>query len=499
MVDKVLECVQETAEDQAQADARMRSQLSEQELQQIAGILAECSGQLAGLMQQLVALDGFPEAADRIIRMQRDTEARIQAGFANLARFAEQFNRIEAGVGRIEATVGWIEKQIRQLAERNHVRGDEARKLTVSITNEKEREVLRKLRDEYRNLPPEQQNVESLTLLADSLSAAGQFSQAQEMHAEAARRAAAENKSLAAKNHYQRYRDACELGQWQEALDALLEAARLDPAYRPFSLVQYVPKMILGTGGFGTVLRCEDQYAIAEERAVAVKTLHTANLARAVREVFAEAHIIKTLNHPAIIGVRAWGCFDDDEARPFIVMEYFQGDSLAKHLRQHGKLEPGEAVAIARQVASGMNAAHKARVYHRDLKPDNILVRPKRVSGRGRCGSSTSAWPCASMQPARACCVRRTLALPATGVTPAPSSTPRRSRRTRRTPSAARSRKSARIPTSTPSARPSARLSSARRRRKAFTTTSCPRTISPCAICWSAAPLTPWKNVCGLR
>jgi serine/threonine protein kinase len=375
MVDQVLECVRETAEDQEKADARIRSQLNDQELQQIAGILAECNGQLAGLMQQLVALDGLPDAADRIIRMQRATEERIQAGFANLARFAEQFDRIEAGVGRVEAKVDRIEDQIRQLAERNHVRGGEARKLTVSITNEKEREVLRKLRDEYRKLPPEQQNVESLTLLADSLSAAGQFSQAQEMHAEAALRAAAENKSLAAKNHYQRYRDACELGHWQVALDALLEAARLDPAYRPFSLVQYVPKMILGTGGFGTVLRCEDQYAVAEERAVAVKTLHTADLACEVREVFAEAHIIKTLKHPAIIGVRAWGCFDDDEARPFIVMEYFEGDSLAKHLRQQGKLDPAEAVAIARQVASGMSAAHKARVYHRDLKPENILVR----------------------------------------------------------------------------------------------------------------------------
>ncbi len=94
-----------------------------------------------------------------------------------------------------------------------------------------------------------------------------------------------------------------------------------------------------------------------------------------VHDVFTEAHIIKNLKHPAIIGVRAWGCFDDDEARPFIVMEYFEGDSLAKHLRQHGKLKPGEAVMIARQVASGMSAAHKAGVYHRDLKPDNILVR----------------------------------------------------------------------------------------------------------------------------
>ena len=198
-----------------------------QDLERVGSILDECNGHLAGLMEQVVKLDGLPESADRIIlladnliRQQRATDARVQAGFANIARFAEQIDRIEAKIDRLE-------EQIRQLAERNHVRGDEARKLTVSITNEKEREVLRRLRDEYRKLPPEQQNVESLTLLADSLSTAGQFSQASEMHAEAARRAAAENKSLAAKNHYQRYRDACELGQWPVAIEALLEAARL--------------------------------------------------------------------------------------------------------------------------------------------------------------------------------------------------------------------------------------------------------------------------------
>ena len=176
-------------------------------------MLEECSGQLAGLMEQIVKLDGLPEKADQIIRQQRDTDERIAAGFANMARFAAQFDRIEERVGRVEAKVERIEEQIRQFAERNHVRSDEARKMTVSITNEKEREVLRKLRDEYRKLPPERQHVEALSLLADSLSDAGQFRQAEEMHAEAARRAAAENKSLAAKNHYQRYRDACRAGR----------------------------------------------------------------------------------------------------------------------------------------------------------------------------------------------------------------------------------------------------------------------------------------------
>ncbi len=46
-------------------------------------------------MEQIVKLDGLPEAADQIIRQQRDTDERIAAGFANMARFAAQFDRIE--------------------------------------------------------------------------------------------------------------------------------------------------------------------------------------------------------------------------------------------------------------------------------------------------------------------------------------------------------------------------------------------------------------------
>ena len=290
----------------------------------------------------------------------------------------EQLVDIKEGVERVEAKVDHLEQQIRQLAERNHVRdGEMTQRLTVSITNEKEREALRRLRNEYRKLPPELQKVESLTLLADSLSAAGQFGQAQELHADAAHRGAAENNRLAAKNYFKTYRDACERGQWPEALAALLEAARLDPAFRPFSLKQYEPKAILGAGGFGTVLKCEDRYAAANESEVAVKTLHAADLARAIHEVFAEAHVLKSLRHPAIIGVRAWGCVDDDETRPFIVMEYFDGISLAEQLRRDSKLAPEDVLTIALQVAAGMKSAHGKGVLHRDLKPENILVRKK--------------------------------------------------------------------------------------------------------------------------
>ncbi len=196
------------------------------------------------------------------------------------------------------------------------------------------------------------------------------------MHATAARRAGAEKNGREAEAHFKMYRDACEQGQWDAALPALLRAAELDPTrFRPFPIRQYVPQKILGAGGFGTVVKCEDRYAEVHNQIVAVKTLHIADLARDVQKVFTEAHTLRSLNHPAIIRVRSWNFADEEEKRPFIVMEYFDGVSLAEHLHRYGNLAPVDTLAIARQVASAMKAAHGAKIFHRDLKPDNILVR----------------------------------------------------------------------------------------------------------------------------
>jgi formylglycine-generating enzyme required for sulfatase activity/serine/threonine protein kinase len=377
-VDKVLECVQNTAIDQEKAEARVAILLTAQELERVGEVLDECNGQLAGLMEQVVKLDGLPEQADRIIVQQRATDARIQAGFSNLARFAAQLKHIAEGVDQANAKLDSLQEEqrvfqeeLRQFVKRNHVRSG-----VVSVTDERERAELYRLRDEYRRRPPEQQPVESTMLLADSLSAAGQFTPARELHAAAADRAVLEKNGLAAEGYFKTYLDACELHDWSAALKALLDAARLDPPrFRPFPTDEYVPEVILGAGGFGTVVKCKYLYADEENPFVAVKTLHTADLARDVTKVFAEAHTIKTLKHPAIIGVHYWNFADEAKTRPFIVMEYFDGISLADHLRQHGKLPPADTLAIARQVAAAMKEAHRLKIFHRDLKPDNILVK----------------------------------------------------------------------------------------------------------------------------
>ena len=275
---------------------------------------------------------------------------------------------------------------------------------------------------------------------------------------------------------------ACDASQWQEALAALLKAARLDRAYQPFSLRTLRAGRIFGAGGFGTVVKCVD-YPGSEEREVAVKEIYTQDLAREIQEIFAEAHIIQRLKHPAIIRVAPGVLHEDDDARPFIVMEFFDGVSLETHLKLHGKLPPQDLLAIAQQIAAALQEAHRKNIYHRDLKPDNILVRKTDKGWQVRLidfglAVRMQAVSNSMARPAQA-------AASAMRVMSAPSSSLHRNRRAKWTRSAARLRMSGPIPTFTRSARPVARPCSATTSREVGTTRPCRRRFGRCNSCWT--------------
>ena len=92
--------------------------------------------------------------------------------------------------------------------------------------------------------------------------------------------------------------------------------------------------------------------------------------------MFAEAHALSGVNHPTIVGVQDCNFADlRHRSRPYIVMPFFMGVSLEQFVRQRGPISPEHLVAIARQIAGGMKEAHARGILHRDLKPDNVLVR----------------------------------------------------------------------------------------------------------------------------
>jgi eukaryotic-like serine/threonine-protein kinase len=87
-----------------------------------------------------------------------------------------------------------------------------------------------------------------------------------------------------------------------------------------------------------------------------------------------EAEIMSSLRHPNIVQV-----FDFNVAPngiPYLVMEYLEGRDLSECLGPGQRMEPAEVVAIVRQVAEALDAAHRRGVVHRDLKPENIVLVP---------------------------------------------------------------------------------------------------------------------------
>jgi serine/threonine protein kinase len=98
-------------------------------------------------------------------------------------------------------------------------------------------------------------------------------------------------------------------------------------------------------------------------------------LQRDVAEVFAEARVLEQLEHPAIIRVRDCDYAGAGRTRPFLVMDYFEGQNLSDHVARHGPLAVEDWLALAREISAGLHAAHQRGILHRDVKPANLLVR----------------------------------------------------------------------------------------------------------------------------
>jgi serine/threonine-protein kinase len=90
------------------------------------------------------------------------------------------------------------------------------------------------------------------------------------------------------------------------------------------------------------------------------------------RRFVREARLAASLSHPNVVSVFDAG---DDGGRPYIVMEYVDGENLAELLARRGRIPPDEARGLALQAAQGLAHAHAARLVHRDVKPQNLILR----------------------------------------------------------------------------------------------------------------------------
>lgn len=135
--------------------------------------------------------------------------------------------------------------------------------------------------------------------------------------------------------------------------------------FGPYQLLR-----LLGRGGMGEVYEAEDT---RKHRVVALKLISPQYSDNAVfrARMQREADTAGRLTEPHIVPIHDYG---EINGQFFVEMRMIDGTSLRALLKQYGPLTPARAVAIVRQIAAALDAAHANGVTHRDVKPENILV-----------------------------------------------------------------------------------------------------------------------------
>ena len=128
----------------------------------------------------------------------------------------------------------------------------------------------------------------------------------------------------------------------------------------------------LGSGGMSTVYLAIDETL---GRKVAIKVMHReiSDQPDQLERFRREARAVAQLSHPNLVAVIDAG---EDGGHPYIVFEYVPGETLKQRIAESGRLATDEATAYAIEIGRGLAAAHAARLVHRDVKPQNVLIDP---------------------------------------------------------------------------------------------------------------------------
>src|SRR5438132_1547247 len=147
-------------------------------------------------------------------------------------------------------------------------------------------------------------------------------------------------------------------------------AAESSPPEHPHRIGRYRVERLLGQGAFGLVYLAHDE---SLDRRVAVKIPHPRLVSRPedVELYLADVRIVAKLDHPHIVQIFDMG--STPEHPFFFVSRFVEGGTLARKIKD-GRPSLGDAIDLVTVVAEALHYAHRKGVFHRDIKPGNILL-----------------------------------------------------------------------------------------------------------------------------
>src|SRR5678815_117782 len=134
---------------------------------------------------------------------------------------------------------------------------------------------------------------------------------------------------------------------------------------------KYLVERVLGHGGMGKVYLARD--LTLHHRAVVIKVLLEASVKDdyVVRKFRQEIEALSRIDHPGVVNVLGAGELPD--GKPYIVMQYVNGVTLRSQIPVEG-MELERAAVILKQIGAALEHVHEQKIFHRDLKPDNIML-----------------------------------------------------------------------------------------------------------------------------
>jgi serine/threonine-protein kinase len=134
---------------------------------------------------------------------------------------------------------------------------------------------------------------------------------------------------------------------------------------------RYLVTDLLGEGGMGTVYLAR-HVRLPQQAAIKVLRREMLTDSSAVARFNREAANASRIDHDRVARVYDFG--ETADGVVYLAMEYVPGKTLKALLAEGGALEPARAASLVRQIAEGLDAAHRIGIVHRDLKPDNVMV-----------------------------------------------------------------------------------------------------------------------------